>query len=91
MQLFHGGQSAKLAQAPVGARGQVHARRIGAVHDVEVVIAGQDQQALGDRWMRGHRVEKLSPFGRAAGVGHVASDQNKIERRLGVQRLKLFQ
>ena len=59
----HGGQASNLAQAPVGARRQVHARRVGAIDDVEVVIAGKHQHALGEARMRRHGVEQLGPFG----------------------------
>lgn len=31
-----------------------------------------------------HRVEEFGPFRRAAGIGHVAADQHKIERVSGM-------
>ena len=87
----HGRQRAQLAQAPVRAGGQVHAGRVGAVDDIEVVIAGQHQHAAGERGMLRQSVEDLGPFGRQAGVGHVAGDQDGVERLLGVDRFELIE
>ena len=39
--------------------------------------------------MRGHGVKELGPFGGAAGVGHVAGDEDEIDRDLGVDRFEL--
>ena len=46
----------------VRAGGQVEARRIGAVDDVEVVIAGQHQHALGERGMRAQARQRTRPI-----------------------------
>jgi hypothetical protein len=46
------------------------------------VIARKDEHALGQHRMQFHRVEELRPFGRNAGVGHVAGDQDHIHRAL---------
>ena len=78
-----------LTQAPVGACRQIHARRIGAVDDVEVVIAGQDQHALGKARVRFEDLEKLHPLGGDASIGHVASDQDGVEPVFGVDRFEL--
>ena len=38
--------------------------------------------------MARENVEELGPFGRASGVGHVAGDENKVERPGGVLGLE---
>ena len=78
----HRGERPHLPQPLAGARRQFQPGRIGAVDDVHVVIAGQDEGPLGQRGMARQRVEELGPFGRPAGIGHVAGDQDEVERVL---------
>ena len=43
-------------------------------------MPGKDEHALGERRMLLHGVEELRPFGGDAGVGHVAGDEDEVER-----------
>ena len=88
---IHGGEAPDLAQAPVRAGGEVHAGRIGAIDDVEIVIAGQHQHPPVKGGMRGESVEHFGPFGGNPGVGHVAGDEDGVELVLGVERLELLE
>ena len=41
--------------------------------------------------MQLHRIEELRPFGCDSGVGHVAGDQDEIQRACFMNRLDAFQ
>ena len=73
-------QRPHLPQALDRAERQIEPRRVEAIDDIEVMIAGKDEHAFGERRMRSTRIEKLRPFGCDAGVGHVAGDQDEIQR-----------
>ena len=84
----HGRQGAHLAQPPTGAGRQIEPRRIGAVDDIDVVIARQHQRALRKPRMALERGQELGPFRRPAGIGHVAGDEHQVERPLGVDGIE---
>ncbi len=84
-----GRQRAYLAQPAVGADGEIEPRGIGAIDDVDVVVAGQHEHAVGDCWVGGEGIEELGPFAGTAGVRCVAGDENRVERRRGVDLLEL--
>ena len=75
-----GRQGADLAKPAVRADVEIEPRGIGPVHDVDVVIAGNDEHAVGEPGMGGHGVEKFGPFGGAARIGGIARDRGRIER-----------
>ena len=54
-------------------------------------LPGSVSVAFGERGMRGERVDEFGPFARNPGVGHVAGDEDGVERVLGVNRLELRQ
>ena len=68
-------QCPHLPQALDRAEGQIEPRRVETIDDIEVMIAGKDEHAFGERRMQLHRIEKLRPFGCDSGVGHVAGDR----------------
>ena len=78
-------QRAHLAQRLRRADRQVEPRGIGAIDDIDVVVARQDQHAFGEIGILGHDVEKLGPFGGDARVRHVAADEDEVERLRCVQ------
>ena len=84
-------QGAEYPQPLVRADRQVKPRRIGAIHDIEIVVAGQDEHAIGKTRMAGDGVKKFRPLGGASGVGHVAGDQNCVEWLIGVERIEFPQ
>ena len=88
MQRAHRGQDAQLAQPLVRADRQIEPRRIGAIDDIQVVVAGNHQHSLGKLGMPRHRVHEIDPLARAAGIGHVAGDQDHVERLAGVEQIQ---
>src|SRR5215472_9249512 len=48
---IHCGHGAQLAQPSIRTHGQIHAGRVGAIDDVEIVVAGQHQNELGELGM----------------------------------------
>ena len=79
---------AHLAQGFRRAERQIETRRVGAIDDIDVVIAGQDERPLGEVGMRRQNVEEFGPFGRAPGVGHVPGDEDEVQRAGGVRGLE---
>src|SRR5262245_6526568 len=59
---------------------KIEPSRIGAVDDVQVVIAGKQDHACDETRVLLDRVEKFGPFRREAGIGHVAADEHEVER-----------
>ena len=88
MHLVDRGQGAKLAQQGCRAGRKLQARGVGAVDDVDVVVAGQDQSALGQARMPLQGRQELGPFPRAARVRLIARDENEVERLLGMHRVE---
>ena len=84
-------QRPHLPQALDRAERQIEPRRVETIDDIEIVIAGKDEHAFGERRMQLHRIEELRPFGCDSGVGHVAGDQDEIQRAGFVNRLDAFQ
>ena len=76
-----------LAQALAGARRQFEPGRIGPVDDVDVVVAGQDEATFRELGVPPKRIEEFGPFRRTAGIGHVAADQQRVQR-LGRMNLR---
>ena len=75
---------AKLAGA-IGASQQVQACRIGPVDDVDVVIARHHQDPFGDPRIWPQCLAGTRPIrGGAAGIRHVAGDQDEIDGIGGV-------
>ena len=72
-------QRAKLSQPLVGTSRQVQAGRIGPVDDVDVVVARHHQDPLGEPRIRAQRIVEFGPFGGAAGIRHVAGDEDEID------------
>src|SRR6201999_653744 len=66
---------------------QIEPGRIETIDDIQVVIAGKDEHAFGEGGVQRYRVEEFRPFGGTAGVGHVAANENKIERAIVMDRL----
>jgi hypothetical protein len=62
-------------QAPVRAGGKVEAGGVGAIHNIEIVVAGECQRALGEGGVRREHLDEFGPFARNPGVGHVAGDE----------------
>ncbi len=60
--------------------GYIEASRVGAIDDVEVVVARHEQDARSNVGTASKQVEELYPFGPRAGVGDVAGDEHAIER-----------
>ena len=85
----HRRQDPQLAQPLVRAGRQVEARRIGAVDDVQVVVAGNDQHAFGEAGMTRDGIKEFGPLGGAACIGHVAAHHDGVERIARMQRLQL--
>ena len=79
----------QLAQPLVRAGRQIEPGRVGAIDDVEIVVAGNHQRARGEIGVARDRVQELGPLARAAGVGHVAGDQHHVERLLGMDPIQL--
>ena len=78
------GDRTKLAQ-PLGRTcRQIHARRVGAVDDVDIVVAGKADQEGRELGVERERVEQLGPLRRHAGIGHVSGKQDVVERLGGV-------
>ena len=63
---------------------QVEAGGVGAIDDVDVVIAGRDQRARRELRKRPEHVEEFRPFGGGSRVRHVAGDEHEIERPFGM-------
>ena len=80
-----GRERAHLAQSLDRAERQIEPRRIGAVDDIDVVVAGQNEHPPNEFGMRPDDVEKFGPFGRCSRVRHVAADEHEVERLFGVQ------
>src|SRR5262245_9499600 len=83
----HRRQHPQLAQPLVRTFRQVEARWIGAVDDVEVVVAGNDQHAFGEARMTRDGVQELGPLARPARIGHVAAHHDGVERVARMQHL----
>ena len=81
-------QQAQLPQALDGTRRQLEPRRIRPIDDVDVVIARQHEYASGEPRMLCHCIEKFRPFARAARIGHVTSDEDRVERLGRIDRLE---
>src|SRR5689334_17803581 len=81
--------SRRLVRSTTRTHGQSHAGRIGAVDDVEIVVAGQHQHELRKLWMPRKIVEELGPFGGNSRIGHVAGEEDAIERLTHMGRLEL--
>ncbi len=58
----HRRQRPHLAQAAARTRRQFEPARIGAIDDVDVVIARQDERALGESGVPEQDIEELHPF-----------------------------
>ena len=58
----HRGQRAHLAERLRRAKRQIEARRVGAVDDIDVVIARQNEDPVGEMRMAGENVEEFGPF-----------------------------
>ena len=86
---IHRRQHPELPQPDIRAAGQVHARGIGAVDNVEVVIAGKDQHLAHEFGVGRDHVEELGPFARDPGIGHIAADEDDVDRGLGVDLIEL--
>ena len=84
LQRLEGGEGPDLAQPLLGAAGKFKPRGICAVDDVEIVIAGQEQHELREFRVGLQCVEELRPLARETGVGHVAGNQNEVQRILRV-------
>jgi len=80
-----------LAQTPVGAGGEVEAGGIGAIHDIEIVVAGKRQRAFGERGMRGNLGPRMRP--QPQGVERVVEivSREPHDRQLGRQRWKQYE
>ena len=85
---LHGGhrrQRAHLAQPLVGAGRQIEPRRVGAIDDVDVVVARQHQHPPRRAPDGGASASRNSAHSRrAARIGHVAGDEDDVERPLRV-------
>src|SRR5262249_51350550 len=64
---------------------------IGSVHDIDVVVAWQQQDPSREFRIFLHGAEELGPFGRAAGIRNIACDQDEIERLRGVNSIEAGQ
>jgi hypothetical protein len=84
----HAGQRPHLAQSLVPTSRQVEPCRVCGIDDIEVVVARHHQHDFCEPGMLRDSVEEFSPLGRQAGVGHVAGDQNGMERVTCVERLQ---
>ena len=62
-----------------------------AIDDVEIVIAGQDQNAFQQFWMRLQRVEQLRPLSGTACICQIARDQDDVDRLACVHLVKLVE
>ena len=67
---------------------QIEPRRIGAIDDIDVMIAWKDEDPVGEIRVAGENVEEFGPFARAPGVGHVPGDEDEVQRPRGVLGLK---
>ena len=74
-----------------GLVGRLNARRIRAVDDIEVVIARNDQNALGELRMCRQSIVKLRPLRGQAGVCDISGNQDRIERMLGMNLIETRQ
>ena len=84
-------QEAKPAQLSVRAHRKIESGRIGAVDDIEIVIAGQHQNALRKPRIGRNGLQQLRPFRRASSICYVAGDENGVERIIrmdDIQQLK---
>ena len=81
----HCRERAHLAQSLDRAERQIETGRIGAIDDIDVVVAGQNEHPCGEFGMRADDVEKLGPFGRCSRIRHVAADEDEVKRLFGVQ------
>ena len=89
---LHGGdrrQGAHLAETLAWAGGKLEAGRVGAVDDVEIVVAGKEQGPFGQPRMPGQRRKELGPLCRPSRIGSVPGDEDQIERPLGVDCVEL--
>ena len=73
-------QEPQPAQTPVGTGRKIKPCGICAIDDVEIVIAGQDQNAFRQLWMRLQRVEQLRPLSGTACICQIARDQDDVDR-----------
>ena len=85
----HGRQHPQLPQLLVRAGREIEARRIGAIDDVQVVVAGNNQHSLGEAGMTQDGIEEFGPLARATGIGHVAAHHDGVERVTRMQRFQL--
>ena len=82
---------AQLAQRLAGAPRQVEARRVGAIDDVDVVVAWDQGKPPAQLLAIAQQIDKRRPFGARAGIGDVAGQQDAIERRAFVNGAELAQ
>ncbi len=82
-------QRAHLAQPLLGTERQLEPRRVGAVGDVDVMVPRDQQRALRQPGMRGQGRKELRPFGGSPGVGHVAGDEDDVDRPLRMDGFEL--
>ena len=91
---LHRGQRrdrAHLTQPLLRARRQIEPSGIGAVDDVQVVVAGQRDDQRREARKCVERIEQLGPFGGRARVGQVARDHDRVERLAPVQLVETLQ
>ena len=85
----HGREDPQLPQPLVRAGRQIEARRIGAIDDIEVVVAGNDQHSFDETGMTQDSAQEFGPLARATGVGHVPAQHDGVERIARVHKVQL--
>ncbi len=70
---------------------QVELRRVRAIDDIDVVIAGDQEHPLGDARELRDRFEELGPFGRKPGIRDIAGHQDGMQRLLGLDFVQPLQ
>ena len=80
----HYGVSAHPLQAFPRAPRQFQPCRIGAIQDVHIMVARQNETSLHKRGMARQHVQQFRPFRCTARVRHVAGNQHRVQRIAGM-------
>src|SRR5262245_34937561 len=89
--LIEGEDDAQLPERLAFTPRQCESPRVRAVDDVDVVVAGHEQQSLAQLWVTPEQIEERRPLSSRSRVRDVAGDDDVIEGRLSVNRVELSQ
>src|SRR5262249_4022482 len=77
---------AKFSERQTGAPGQVDECRVGAIHNIHIMVARYKIETAANIGMCWEKVENLSPFRPCTGIRNVSRHENSSERYLRLDR-----